>query len=389
MSAAEQHRPGVNKPISTAGPTPIDSRVDTELEAYMQANSIAESEEGEERRAKVVTVLQDMLRQWVVDVGVKKGLFTAEEFGSIDGAGLLSVFGSQRLGVHGPDSDIDVLCVCPQFITRHDFFVYFCMLLHESPHASMVLAVPEAYTPVVKFNFMEQPVDMIFVALPVRSIPSDIDLLDDALLKEQDEKGVRSLNGVRVAQYLVSAVPNFDVFRSALRAIKFWGRRRGIYSNVLGFLGGINFALLVAFVCQLHPNTCTACIVQRFFKIYFHWVWPNPIMVAPPADYQFGSMVSWNYMKHMKDRADLMPIVTPAVPQMNSAYNMSPPQFRAIQVLSLNLVCAKIKLSYLFFCASCTGGDHARTLPADSMAQRIITRYVGGTLFPGHAVVPY
>jgi poly(A) polymerase len=330
---ASQHRPGVNKALSIALPTAMDKRVDTELEAFLQANSIYETEEGEKRRATVVNELESMLRQWVLAVGERKGsLGGGLEETSLLGAGQLHVFGSQRLGVHGTDSDVDVLCVCPQFITRQDFFGSFCDCLRESEHASMVLAVPEAYTPVVKFNYMSQPVDMIFVSLPLRSIPQDIDLLNDAFLKEQDEKGVRSLNGVRVAEHLVKAVPNVTVFRSSLRAIKFWGRRRGIYSNVLGVLGGINFALMVAFICQLHPNACMACIVQRFFKIYFHWQWPNPIMIAAPVDYLFGNTSSWNYVQHLKDRADLMPIITPAFPQMNSAYNMSPPQFRVIQV---------------------------------------------------------
>jgi poly(A) polymerase len=331
--SSDQHRPGVNKPLSIAPPTALDKRVDAELEQFLYANSTYETDEGEKRRATVVDELQSMLRQWVLAVGERKGsLGGGSEETSLEGAGQLHVFGSQRLGVHGADSDVDVLCICPQFITRQDFFSSFCDRVRESEHSSMVLAVPEAYTPVVKFNFRDQPVDMIFVSLPLRNIPQDIDLLNDAFLKEQDEKGVRSLNGVRVAEYLVKAVPNILVFQAALRAIKFWGRRRGLYSNVLGFLGGINFALMVAFICQLHPNACMACIVQRFFKVYLHWQWPNPIMIAPPVDYVFGNTSSWNYMQHMKDRADLMPIITPAYPQMNSAYNMSPPQFRVVQV---------------------------------------------------------
>lgn len=333
-SLSEQsHRPGINKPLSTAGPTSTDKRVDTELHAFLQANDIYETDEGERRRSLVILELEAMLRTWVMSVGERKGVIKRAAY-SAEGSCQLHVFGSQRLGVHGPDSDIDMLCLCPQFISRNEFFISFGNMLKESDHANMVLAVPEAYTPVIKFTYKDQPVDMIFASLPMMSIPADIDLLDDNILKDQDEKGVRSLNGVRVATYLVNSAPNFTVFKFALRAIKFWGRRRGIYSNVLGFLGGINFALMTAFICQLHPNTCAACIVQRFFKIYFHWIWPNPIMIAAPVDQANASLSSWNFMKHMKDRADLMPIITPSLPQMNSAYNISHPQFRVIQVHS-------------------------------------------------------
>ena len=327
-----QHKPGVNTPLSTAEPTPADLKVDKELEAFLQAKAVSESDEGNTKRNEVLAELEETLRSWVLDLGEKTGAVDRLTYGPREGAAQLRVFGSQQLGVHTPDSDIDVLCICPKFISRANFFTSFCASLRQNRHASMVLSVPEAYTPVVKFNYKNQPVDMIFVSLPVLSLSNEINLLDNSHLKDQDEKGVRSLNGVRVAQYLVDSVPKLSVFRSALRAIKFWGRRRGIYSNVLGFLGGINFALLVAFICQLHPHACAASIVQRFFKIYCHWQWPNPIMIAAPVDFILGNASSWNHVKHMKDRVDMMPIITPAFPQMNSAYNINPPQFRVIQV---------------------------------------------------------
>ena len=47
---------------------------------------------------------------------------------------------------------------------------------------------------------------------------------------------------------------------------------RGIYSNSLGFLGGVSWAMLVARVCQLYPNAAPSTLVQKFFMVYTNWL---------------------------------------------------------------------------------------------------------------------
>ncbi|VDK55176.1 unnamed protein product, partial [Gongylonema pulchrum] len=39
----------------------------------------------------------------------------------------------------------------------------------------------------------------------------------------------------------------------------------GFYSNIVGFLGGISWANLVARICQLYPNAAPSKLVQKFF----------------------------------------------------------------------------------------------------------------------------
>lgn len=46
---------------------------------------------------------------------------------------------------------------------------------------------------------------------------------------------------------------------------------RCIYSNSLGFLGGVSWAMLVARVCQLYPNAAPAVLVQKFFLVFSKW----------------------------------------------------------------------------------------------------------------------
>ncbi|CAN0572209.1 unnamed protein product, partial [Ectocarpus sp. 12 AP-2014] len=159
-------------------------------------------------------------------------------------------------------------------------------------------------------------------------------------LRHLDDAGVRSLNGVRVAELILSLVPNHQAFRTTLRAVKEWARRRGIYSNVLGCLGGVNWAILVAFVVQRYPNASPSVLLTKFFLMYHRWKWPNHVSLNELQSLQetnateghpFPLHAVWNPVANPRDKAHLMPIITPAYPAMNSSYNVGEPQMRLIR----------------------------------------------------------
>ncbi|KAK3573296.1 hypothetical protein QTP86_022363 [Hemibagrus guttatus] len=97
---------------------------------------------------------------------------------------------------------------------------------------------------------------------------------------------------------------------------------RGIYSNMLGFLGGVSWAMLVARTCQLYPNAVAATLVHKFFLVFSKWEWPNPVLLKQPEDSNLNLPV-WDPRVNPSDRYHLMPIITPAYPQQNSTYNVS------------------------------------------------------------------
>jgi poly(A) polymerase len=57
----------------------------------------------------------------------------------------------------------------------------------------------------------------------------------------------------------------------ALQAIKLWAEVRGVYSNVSGYLGGVNMALMVARICKWYPAKSAANIVHNFFMVGVGW----------------------------------------------------------------------------------------------------------------------
>jgi len=122
-------------------------------------------------------------------------------------------------------------------------------------------------------------------------------------------------------------VPDAERYRDTLRLVKIWAKRRGIYSNVLGFYGGITWAILVARVCQLYPYYTSAALVKRFFRVYDRWNWKNPVVICPIREQSnvAGLMAFkiWNPKQYPQDRMHLMPIITPAFPSMNSTHNVT------------------------------------------------------------------
>lgn len=310
---------GITGPISTALPTSQDLQLSNELEKTLRGFDLFEGPEESQKREEILGSLNVVVNEWVYEVSLSKGL--SEQHAS-EAVARIFTFGSYRLGVHGPGADIDTLCVAPRHVDRADFFQTLFEKLSTNPQVTELTAVPDAYVPVIKMSFSGIAIDLIFGRLALSSIPETFDLLDVNNLKNLDEKSVLSLNGCRVTDQILRLVPSIPNFRMTLRAVKLWAKKRGIYSNVVGFLGGVSWALLTARICQLYPNAAPATLLSRFFKVYEQWKWPNPVVLNVISDGNLGLTV-WNPKIHHRDRSHLMPIITPAYPAMNSTYNVS------------------------------------------------------------------
>lgn len=310
---------GMTSAISTAGPKPEDIQASEDLAKALEPFNVFETEAEMNHRMSILAKLNTLVKEWIKDISVEKNM--PPQLASRLG-GKIYTFGSYRLGVHHKGADIDALCVAPRNIERTDYFQSFMDLLKKQTEVTECRAIEEAFVPVIKMNFDGIEIDLLFARLALKEIPDSFDLRDDMLLKNLDQKCVRSLNGCRVTDEILRLVPNTENFRLALRAIKLWAKKNGIYSNSLGYFGGVSWAMLVARTCQLYPNASAATLVHKFFLVFSKWKWPHPVLLKQLDNVNLGFQV-WDPRVNVADRYHLMPIITPAYPQQNSTFNVS------------------------------------------------------------------
>ncbi|KAG0368952.1 polynucleotide adenylyltransferase [Gamsiella multidivaricata] len=298
---------GVTMPISENFPTPEDQESTERLLQTLKSQGLFEE--------IVLGKLDKMVKEFVYVVSVRRN---HPESIAREAGGKIFTFGS----------DIDTLCVVPKHVEREDFFDVMHDMLRRRSEVTELTAVPDAFTPVIKMKFSEipasseLPIDLTFARLGLSTIPDTLDLSDDSLLRNLDDRCIRSVNGSRVTDEILRLVPNIPAFRMALRCVKLWAQRRAIYSNMMGFLGGVAWAMLVARVCQLYPNACAATIISRFFSILHQWPWPQPVLLKPIEEGPLQVRV-WNPKLYPADKAHKMPIITPAYPSMCSTHNVT------------------------------------------------------------------
>ncbi|KAI8641611.1 Poly(A) polymerase central domain-containing protein [Parasitella parasitica] len=314
-----QQQWGVTAPISLDLPTEHEMKLTEDLVKTLHDYGLFESEKEAQKRITVLNKLNFMVKDFVYRVGMQRGL---SEQQAKSAGGKIFTFGSYKLGVHNTGADIDTLCVVPKHVERDAFFTIMYAMLSERPEVTELTSVVDAYVPVIKMHFSGIPIDFVFARLSIAAVQDDLDLSDNNLLLGLDERCIRSLNGSRVTDEILRLVPSVPVFRLALRTIKLWAKKRAIYSNIMGFLGGVAWAMLVARVCQMYPNACAASIVSRFFRIMYQWGWPQPVLLKPMEEGPLATR-QWNPIQFPADKSHRMPIITPAYPSMCATHNVT------------------------------------------------------------------
>lgn len=320
---ANDQKYGVTDPFSIDPPSPKDLKLNDALMAELKAQKNFAPQSDTEKREAILTKLEGCLRRMVQEVGKKKGL--PPSILEVAG-GKVFTYGSYRLGVYGPGSDVDTLMVGPKHVTREDFFENMPSLVRSAwtpEEIGGLVPVPGIGTPIIKLEVEGVDIDLIYCSLQQSSIPNDIDLKNDNILRGLNETDVRCVNGTRVTNRVLELVPQTKTFRLALRAIKLWAGQRAIYGNIVGFPGGVAWAILVARICQLYPKANAPLLISKFFFIIKRWNWPKPVFLQHKQETAF-QLREWDPTAYRGDAAHMMPILTPAYPSTNTAHTVGP-----------------------------------------------------------------
>uniref|UniRef100_A0A6G1SH11 Poly(A) polymerase n=1 Tax=Aceria tosichella TaxID=561515 RepID=A0A6G1SH11_9ACAR len=310
---------GVSQAVSDREPDEIELKRTDQLEECLRSFNLFENENELQLRCKVLSDVNRLSQKWIKELSLEKKM-PAELANNCQAK--IFTFGSYRLGVHNRGADIDTLLVAPKHVERDDFFDTFQLALTKMEGVEYVRAVRNAFVPLLKAKIRGIELDILFSTLALRTIPDEQELHDSNLLRGLDQQSIRSLNGCRVTDDILRVVPNHDSFRLALRAIKLWAKKRGIYSNILGYLGGVSWAILIARTCQLYPRATAATIVTKLFFVFSSWEWPKPVLLVDLCDNDLGLQV-WDPRLNPSDKYHVMPIITPSYPQQNSTFNVT------------------------------------------------------------------
>jgi poly(A) polymerase len=228
----------------------------------------------------------------------------------------LHLLGSARLGVETFQSDLDVVCLISNYISGEAFLASVGQRLEGL--CEIIQLVINAKVPVLRLKLEGISVDLLvaqFEAELGTEIEGNIQNIQSRI---QHQKSIIGCWEADLIVDLISQHLSLDDFRLFLRAIRAWAKKRCIYGNSWGFLGGFSFTLLAAWSCvnrkelswSSHNNV--EGLINTFFQLLNQHDWNQIITLTD---------VGKNY--EVQHPRDWLPIVTSIEPCQNTARNIT------------------------------------------------------------------
>jgi poly(A) polymerase len=226
----------------------------------------------------------------------------------------LHLVGSARLGVQSPQSDLDVLCLIPAYMSGEAFLESVRQRLEGLCDRAQV--VTSARMPLLRMRFEGVSVDLLSARRP--SELGALEPLTEAARPFFEPMSWKALAGCLEADTLTDIVRQYvplESFRELLRAVRAWAKARLLHGNAWGFLGNFSWALLAAWSCTRYPqagaDTGVEALLAHFFQVLNQHDWSQPVALT-----QAGRQYQ---MLHY----DWLPVITSIEPCQNSARNVT------------------------------------------------------------------
>ncbi len=128
---------------------------------------------------------------------------------------------------------------------------------------------------------------------------------------------------------IIGAVQNEQAYKLALRAVRFWAVKRGLYSVNCGYFSGITLSVMVARICQDFPELSACSILYNFFERYAESDWREPVQITLKTK-QGKNLIASHLNALDRISNDVMVVLVPIDQIKNTSYKVSEHTFDTI-----------------------------------------------------------
>lgn len=220
--------------------------------------------------------------------------------------GPITLTGSAQFKSISEASDLDLLSVGPASLSHEEFFEGVRSLLEEHPNVRELRLIKDALFPLLKAEIEGVSTDLVYARTSTGTLSGE------AL----DARSKAGLAGYQENQAIVDAARlrfRGQELQELLSLVAAWARKRQIYGNRVGYLGGFSWAVLVSSFLgrQKSASVNLLSLAKGFFTEYAAWSWPTPVSLSEEAA-----------LSYQGNENEPMPILTPLSPARNSARNI-------------------------------------------------------------------
>ena len=173
--------------------TDIDTKL---MEEILNDNDFYEKHSQKILKDEAMKFICDIVEQWSIQIAKNEMRINQDEIYQYTAK--LLPFGSYVLDLKSNSSDIDLICVCPNFIQREThFFEQLAGRLMARSEIKNLATRTNAKVPIITFEYKEIDIDISFCQLQTETVPRDIEKVIslDLLNTIKDEQSKTSLIG--------------------------------------------------------------------------------------------------------------------------------------------------------------------------------------------------